>query len=138
MNGEDISNFNFGFMNHKGQFLDREAALKYAVDQGLMSPHDAKFGALTSTMMADSSKEGAAIGALERSKSPFYSTLEKTVADTGQNKMTGDQWLGTLSNKPGVKPEELDWTGLKSFLSDKGKETVSKADVQKLMLMTML
>ena len=230
MNGEDISNFNFGFMNHKGQFLDREAALKYAVDQGLMSPHDAKFGALTSTMMADSSKEaaaidllkqdiikngspaisngektivgkrgqthedllkkinpdiekaldagydtgyslsgkdfhpktkvdldatdlmtnmqkqrylenknilmadsskeGAVIGALERSKSPFYSTLEKTVADTGQNKMTGDQWLGTLANKPGVKPEEMDWTGLKSFLSDKGKEMVSKSEVQ--------
>ena len=50
MSGKDISNFNFGFMNHKGQFLNRKDALKYAVDQGLMSPHDAKFGALTSTM----------------------------------------------------------------------------------------
>lgn len=50
MSGEDISNFNFGFMNHKGQFLDREKALKYAIDEGLLSPHDAKYGALTSTM----------------------------------------------------------------------------------------
>ena len=131
MNGDDISHFNFGFMNHKGQFLDREAALKYAIDQGLMSPHDAKFGALTSTMMADSSKEGAVIGALERSKSPFYSTLEKNVADISQNKMTGDQWLGTLANKPGVKPEEMDWTGLKDYLASKGKEAVSKDEVQK-------
>lgn len=53
MSGEDISNFNFGFMNHKGQFLDREKALKYAIDEGLLSPHDAKYGALTSTLMAD-------------------------------------------------------------------------------------
>lgn len=63
MSGEDISNFNFGFMNHKGQFLDREKALKYAIDEGLLSPHDAKYGALTSTLMADSSKEAAAIKA---------------------------------------------------------------------------
>ncbi|MDE2031403.1 MAG: hypothetical protein KGI58_04060 [Patescibacteria group bacterium] len=65
MNGEDISNFNFGFMNHKGHFLNREDALKYAIDEGLLSPHDAKFGALTSTLMADSSKEAAAIDAAE-------------------------------------------------------------------------
>lgn len=63
MNGEDISNFNFGFINHKGQFLDREKALDYGIKEGLLSPHDAKFGALTSTMMADSSKEAAAINA---------------------------------------------------------------------------
>jgi hypothetical protein len=63
MSGEDISNFNFGFMNHKGQFLDREKALDYAIQQGLMSPHDAKYGALTSTLLADSSKEAAAIQA---------------------------------------------------------------------------
>ncbi len=101
MSGEDISNFNFGFINHKGQFLNREDALKYAIDQGLISEHNAKFGALTSTLMADTSKEGAAIGSLEKSQSPFYSALEKNVADIGQAKMTGDQWLGTLSNKPG-------------------------------------
>lgn len=53
LNGEDISNFNFGFMNHKGQFLDREKALKYAIDEGLLSPHSAQYGALTSTLMAD-------------------------------------------------------------------------------------
>lgn len=61
MSGEDISNFNFGFMNHKGQFLDREKAMDYAIKEGLLSPHDAKYGALTSTLMADSSKEAVAI-----------------------------------------------------------------------------
>ena len=53
MNGEDISNFNFGFVNHKGQFLDREKALDYGIKEGLLSPHDAKFGALTSTLGAN-------------------------------------------------------------------------------------
>ena len=61
MSGEDISNFNFGFMNHKGQFLDREKALDYAIKEGLIDPQAGKFGALTSTMMADSSKPGTAI-----------------------------------------------------------------------------
>jgi hypothetical protein len=65
MSGEDISNFNFGFMNHKGHFLNREDALKYAIDEGLMSPHDAKFGALTSTLMADSSKPAIATKEME-------------------------------------------------------------------------
>lgn len=50
MSGEDISNFNFGFMNHKSQFLNREDALKYAIDNGLLDPHAARYGALTSTM----------------------------------------------------------------------------------------
>lgn len=133
MSGEDLSNFNFGFTNHKGHFLSREDALKYAIDEGLIHPNSeaARVGTLASTMQlsADSSKPGAAIEALKPA-TPFYSAAEKAIGDIPQAKMTGEQWLGTLANKPGVKSEELDWTGLKSFLSDKGKETVSKADIQ--------
>ncbi|MDE2031384.1 MAG: hypothetical protein KGI58_03965 [Patescibacteria group bacterium] len=44
--------------------------------------------------------------------------------------MTGDQWLGTLTNKPGVKPEEMQYTGLQDFLSSKGKESITKEEVQ--------
>jgi len=64
MSGEDISNFNFGFLNHKGQFLNREDALKYAIDNGLIDPHSAQYGALTSTLMSDTAKPGAAIEAM--------------------------------------------------------------------------
>jgi hypothetical protein len=67
MSGEDISHYNFGFMNHKGQFLSREAALDYAIKEGLLNPNSeaARTGTLTSTMdlMADSSKPGIAIAA---------------------------------------------------------------------------
>ncbi len=61
MSGEDISNFNFGFMNHKGQFLNREAALDYGIKEGLIDPHAGQYGALTSTLLADSSKPGVAL-----------------------------------------------------------------------------
>lgn len=66
MSGEDISNFNFGFMNHKGHFLNREDALDYAVKEGLIDPRDANQGALTTTLLSDSSKPGAPLAALER------------------------------------------------------------------------
>lgn len=54
MSGEDISHFNFGFINHKGHFLQREDALKYAIDNGLLDPNDAKYGTLVTTMLNDS------------------------------------------------------------------------------------
>lgn len=52
MSGEDISHYDFGFMNHKGQFLNREKALDYAIKEGLIDPNSeaARAGVLTSTM----------------------------------------------------------------------------------------
>jgi hypothetical protein len=49
MSGEDISKFNFGFMNHEGQFMNREQAMDYAVKEGLIDPRDAGQGVLTTT-----------------------------------------------------------------------------------------
>lgn len=52
MTGEDISHYNFGFMNHKGHFLSREDALTYAIEHGLLNKNSeaARAGTLTSTM----------------------------------------------------------------------------------------
>lgn len=61
MNGQDLAEYNFGFVNDKGHFLSREDALKYGIDNGIIDPHAGKFGTLTSTMFADSSKPGTAI-----------------------------------------------------------------------------
>jgi hypothetical protein len=130
MNGEDISHYNFGFVNDKGHFLSREDALKYGIDTGLIDPQAGKFGALTSTLMADSSKPGTAIEAMAKTTQPFYSALEHNVNAISQNKMNGEAWLGTLANKPGVKPEELDWTGLRSFLEENKGKPVTKEQVQ--------
>lgn len=130
MSGEDISHYNFGFVNDKGHFLTREDALKYGIDNGLIDPQAGKYGALTSTLMADSSKPGTAIEAMAKTADPFFSALEHNVKGINQAKMNGDAWLGTLSNKPGVKPEELEWTGLKSFLEENKGKPVTKAQIE--------
>lgn len=121
LSGEDISNFNFGFINHKGHFLQREDALKYAIDHGILDPNDAKYGALVTTMLNKSGGEG-------KLASTFFSALEDNLNKINQNKASGEQWLGTLSNAKGVKGEELEYTGLKEFLA--GKKNVSKQEIE--------
>lgn len=129
MSGEDLAEYNFGFINDKGHFLNREDALKYGIDTGLIDPHSGRFGALTTTLMADSSKPGTAIEAMKVAN-PFFSAVEHTVKGIQQNKMNGEAWLGTLANKPGVKPEELEWTGLKSFLEENKGKPVTKQQIE--------
>jgi len=130
LNGDDISNFDFGFMNHKGQFLNREAALDYAVEQGLVDPATARQGALTTDnlLMSDTSQPGAAVAGLARAE-PFYSAVERSVQNAPQPKMQGEQWANWLKNQPGVKPDELEWTGVDSWLRDQ-KGPVTKEQVQ--------
>lgn len=111
MSGEDISNFNFGFMNHKGQFLDREKALKYAIDEGLMSPHDAKYGALTSTLMADSSKPAVAINSIKDHPFPegYYDKVPQEMRLSRS---------GTEPSHPGYRYEVYDPTSGKTMRKD--------------------
>jgi hypothetical protein len=129
MSGEDLAEYNFGFINDKGHFMTREDALKYGIDNGIIDPHSGKYGALTTTLLADSSKPGTAIEAMAKTN-PFFSALEHNVSNISQGKMNGDAWLGTLSNKPGVKPEELDWTGLRSFLEENKGKPVTKQQIE--------
>jgi hypothetical protein len=79
-------------------------------------------------MFSDSGTPGAGIAAVAKSN-PFYSAVEHAVNNISQPKMNADQWLGTLSNKPGVKLEELEWTGLKDWLGEQ-KGQVSKEQIQ--------
>lgn len=58
----------------------------------------------------------------------FYSALEKAVDANPQSKMSGEQWLGTIRNSKGVKPEELEYSGLEGFLAD--KKAMTKSEVQ--------
>ncbi len=83
---------------------------------------DGKWTALRS----DTQKPGMVLAAAQ----PFYSAVEHAVNNTKQAKMPADQWLGTLSNAKGVKPEEMDWIGLKEHLASKGKEPVTKQEIQ--------
>jgi len=97
MRGDDISHYNFGFVNDKGQFLTREKALEYGVNSGLIDPSAGKYGALTSTLLADSSKPGMAIEATAKSY-PLAKPADRWANTLGQNDhlmqtMTPDEFL---------------------------------------------
>lgn len=59
---------------------------------------------------------------------PFYSQVERVVTELPQAKGSPDQWLNTIRNKAGVKPEEMEWLGLEGWLKQQ-KGSVSKDDV---------
>jgi len=54
----------------------------------------------------------------------FYSGLARAARNLKQDKGTGKQMLAMLTKMPGVKAEELDWTGVPEYL--RAKETVTK------------
>jgi hypothetical protein len=58
----------------------------------------------------------------------FYSAAKQAVDAIQQPKGTGAQFLAQISKTPGVKPDEIKWTGLDEFLA--GKKSVTKAEVQ--------
>lgn len=78
--------------------------------------------------LSDSALPGAPLAALERAPT-FYSGLARTVEALPQQKAPGVQWLGMLQNKPGVKPEEMEWTGLRGFLEQNRGRAVTKQEV---------
>lgn len=80
-------------------------------------------------LRSDTQKPGVIISA-NRQVPAFYSAVEKAVESIQQPKMTGQQWLGTLVNKPGVKAEELWSIGLDQFLKENEGKVLSKAEVQ--------
>lgn len=46
----------------------------------------------------------------------FFSALERAIEKSPQQSATAQQWKNTLANTPGVKKEELLWTGLDDWL----------------------
>jgi hypothetical protein len=63
----------------------------------------------------------------QKSELGFYSALEQAAMPL-QNKGTGSQYLAQLQKTPGVKPEELKWTGLEGFLGS--RQNVTKQEIQ--------
>ena len=49
---------------------------------------------------------------------PFYSALERAIEKVKLPKAPAAQWLATLKNIPGVKPEEMEWLGLGDWLKE--------------------
>ena len=65
----------------------------------------------------------------------FYSAAIRHVETIPQGKATGSQWLKTLENAAakGVKPEELDWMGVKDWLAKQGEKPVTREQLLEFM-----
>lgn len=100
-----------GFVRNKGKNKDFETRAEYFRNPALLSDNQPSVG----------------IGAVSKSEKPFYSALERSLSSINQNKASGEQWLGMLANKGGVKPDELQWSGIGEFLA--GKPSVTKAEI---------
>ena len=58
----------------------------------------------------------------------FYSAALRAVTDAKQAKASPEQWLATVRNTPGVKPEEMKFLGLEDWLKGQ-KGPISRDDV---------
>lgn len=58
----------------------------------------------------------------------FYSALTRAAESAKLNKAPAQQWKATLRNTAGVKPEELEWSGIDAWLDELGRPA-TKAEV---------
>ena len=79
-------------------------------------------------LFSDTSQPGIGIAAAKNAP-VFYSAVENAIKNASTKVALPEQWLGTIANSKGVKPEELEWTGLKDWLGEQ-KGPVSKEAVQ--------
>src|SRR5581483_4630670 len=69
-------------------------------------------------------------GSTAPSAPPFYSALMKAVDATDAfAAVPGAQWRTYLASRPGIKADELKWTGLDVFLSERARRKVTKQEV---------
>ncbi len=133
MSGEDLAEYNFGFVNDKGHFLSREDALKYGIDNGLIDPHSGKFGALTTTLMADSSKPGTAIESVGKSPKLWYhgsASGDLRGGSSGLHLGTAEAAKQALEARIGIPAHGKGWTGTEEYGSTllAGLDTLAKLD----------
>jgi len=79
---------------------------------------------------ADSAPAASRMG--EKQETGLYSALETAARDLPQQKGSGQQMLAMIQKQAGVKPEEVQWTGLDEFL--KSKPTVTKGEIEDYLL----
>jgi hypothetical protein len=58
----------------------------------------------------------------------YYSELAKQIEALKQERAPAEQWKGVIKNLKGVKPEEIEWTGIMEWLDIKGGR-LTKAEI---------
>jgi hypothetical protein len=88
---------------------------------------DMKFGGTRMQVLSLPLTEELKTAALEEGfplfqQSPgFYSQLLRVVENSSTKSATAEQWLATMRNAPGVKTEEILWTGVEDWLASKAE-----------------
>lgn len=70
-------------------------------------------------------KLNGSLGLRGQARDPFYSALTRTVAESKTAKAPAAQWKATLAKTPGLKREEIDWTGVNEWLDAQEGEAVA-------------
>ena len=56
----------------------------------------------------------------------FYSALERAVANAKQEVAPASDWIAIIDKLPGVKKDEIEWSGIREYLQLKGKEKITR------------
>lgn len=64
----------------------------------------------------------------QRAAPVYFSALTLAAETAKRDKGTANEWLGTLRNMPGVKPEEIQWSGLEEWINSLNQR-VTKQEV---------
>lgn len=139
---QDAAKGEFGTIRvpESGMVSDEDIARSKQKDfQGVMDLSNAAVGGGLLVGKPDLKSAGRTLGSGMVPKSGkrepvpiFYSGVEHALESTNLGTSTADQWLGTLKNAKGVKPEELQWLGVEEFLAEKKAkgEKVTRAELQ--------
>ena len=63
----------------------------------------------------------------------FYSALQRTVESSKQAKAPASQWKSILQNAPGVKAEELEWSGILDLFDEDPKRVWTRDELVQLL-----
>ena len=85
----------------------------WAVDEGAL------FGKDSGTVAGERPAETYA-----QTNPPFYSALAKAVEQSQTKRASAEQWKATLAKAPGVKKDEIEWSGVNDWLDGVGAEGV--------------
>lgn len=79
-------------------------------------------------LFAEPDDQTSMFGKRDEAAKPFYSALTRSVEGLKMERAPAEQWRNTIKNLPGLKQEELAWSGLDDFLKEQ-KGPVTKAAV---------
>lgn len=78
--------------------------------------------------MGTPASQRGSVGVEPEQGQPFFSALGRAIETSPLVKASPEQWVNTLRNTPGIKPEELDWYDIGSAFS--GSKSVTRKEVQ--------